>query len=301
MIPTTVSCALLVLASGPLAADRPADKEEPGAVEVRFADNSVLKLRLLDAKLGLDTPYGRLEVPVQEVLRIEFATRLTPEATKQVEAAIADLASGDFAKREAATTTLRKLKEKAYPALLQAAKQKDAEVVRRAEAILEEIRESVPEERLVVRKFDVVETPHSKISGTIAGNTFKAHTSQFGDVALKLSEMRSLRSLGVEPEAEAVTAIADPGSLTAYQQQFGKTFAFRVTGVINNSVWGTDVYTTDSSLAAAAVHAGVLRPGQTGVVRVKIVPSPPLFQSSTRNGITSNQYNMFVAGFQILK
>ena len=107
--------------------------------------------------------------------------------------------------------------------------------------------------------------------------------------------------MGVDAEPEIGNAIADPGNLHGYHQQVGKTFAFRVTGVANNNLWGTDVYTTDSSLAAAAVHAGVLRAGQTGVVRIKIIPSPPAFQSSTRNGVTSNNYGMFVAAFQVLK
>jgi hypothetical protein len=291
----------LITATPVFAAEAEKPAVEAGAVEVRFADNSVLKLKLLDAKLTLQTPYGKLQIPVEEVRRIEFATRVTPEVLKQIEGAIGDLGSGDFAKREAATTTLRKLKEKAYPALLEAARQKDPEVVRRAEALLEELRDSVPDDQLTVRKFDVIETGHSKISGTLEGSTFKAHTSQFGDVALRLTEMRSLRSLGVDPEPDVRNALADPGNVNAYAQQIGKTFAFRVTGVVNNAVWGTDVYTTDSSLAAAAVHAGVLRPGQTGIVRVKIVPSPPAFQSSSRNGVTSNAYNMFVAAFQVLK
>ena len=38
----------------------------------------------------------------------------------------------------------------------------------------------------------------------------------------------------------------------------GTTYYFRVTGARDGSVWGTDVYTGDSSLALAAVHAGAV-------------------------------------------
>src|SRR5579859_1896631 len=175
--------------------DKPAaDAKTPevGAVEVRFADNSVLKLRLLDARLTVLSPYGKLEIPIAEIKRVEFATRLPADVTKEIQAAIADLASTEFRKREAATASLRKHREKAYPALLEAAKATDKEVVRRAEALLEEIRDAVPEDKLVFRKFDVIETGHSRISGAIDGTTLKAHTTQFGDVPLRLSEMRSL-------------------------------------------------------------------------------------------------------------
>ena len=43
-------------------------------------------------------------------------------------------------------------------------------------------------------------------------------------------------------------------------------------------MWGTDVYTADASLAAAAVHAGVLKVGQTGIVKVTTIPQQPSFE-----------------------
>ena len=39
-------------------------------------------------------------------------------------------------------------------------------------------------------------------------------------------------------------------------------------GATSGTVWGTHTYTDDSSLAAAAVHAGVLEPGQAGFDRL---------------------------------
>jgi hypothetical protein len=52
-------------------------------------------------------------------------------------------------------------------------------------------------------------------------------------------------------------------------------------------VRGTDLYTDDSSIAAAAVHAGVLRPGEKGYVRVTIVPGQAGYAGSERNGLRS--------------
>jgi hypothetical protein len=51
----------------------------------------------------------------------------------------------------------------------------------------------------------------------------------------------------------------------------GATYYFRATGEANGPLWGTDVYTGDSSIAAAAVHAGVLKPGETGIVKITVV------------------------------
>ena len=67
------------------------------------------------------------------------------------------------------------------------------------------------------------------------------------------------------------------------------------------SIWGTDVYTTDSKLAMAAVHAGVVKPGETGVVRLKILASPPSYAGSFRNGVRTSPYGVFGGAYQILK
>ena len=68
---------------------------------------------------------------------------------------------------------------------------------------------------------------------------------------------------------------------------------------VGGTVWGTDVYTTDSPLALAAVHAGVVPMGQSAVVKVTIVPSPNNFVGSTRNGITTEPFGQYPAAYTI--
>lgn len=270
-------------------------------VEVRFTDNSVLKLKLDDDRLEFVTPHGKLLVPVYEVHRIDFATRVCSETAKRIQTAIKNLGSSEFRLREAASADLLSFGSSAYPALLDAAKDKDPEVVRRADDLLERVRSSVPEEELEIRKQDVIHTGDSKIAGWIQGDAFKATTTQFGPVQLKLADLRSIRSLSASLVGDDASASLDPGNLANFQNQGGKTLAFRVTGAVNGSVWGTDVYTADSNLASAAVHAGVLKPGQTKVIRVKIVGSPPAFQSSSRNGVTSSAYGFYPSAYQVLR
>jgi hypothetical protein len=282
-------------------APKPAKATPAAPVEVHFTDGSKLKLTLGDERIEVTTPYGKLRIPSADIHHIEFATRLSEDAAKQIEAAIADLGHTEFRRRQAASAMLLKLREKAYPALLAAAKDKDAEVARRAQRLVEKIREEVPEEQLVVRPHDVVYTADSKFTGRIEGASFKATTSQFGDVQVKLHDIRGLRSLAVPAEVEVAGNLEpDPGTLVNYQNQIGKRFTFRVTGAANGGLWGTDTYTTDSTLALAAVHAGVLKVGQTGVVKVLIVPPPAAFAGSTRNGVTSNNYQAYPGAYQII-
>lgn len=336
------------LAVTPLAADdgdKSSTKPPPGKtgreaalVEVRFTDNSTMKLSLRDERIEVATRYGKLVVPVAEIQRIEFGTRLSEEDGQRIEAAINNLGSPQYKVREAAHAELVAFREKAYSALLRGTKHKDPEVIRRAEELLTHLRQTVSEDLLEIREFDVVSTDEMRMTGRIGGETFKVHTSQFGEQPLKLADIRGLRSLAqiaADTEVDPKNTISDPGSLTQYQQQIGKVLFVRVMGGVNpnmaragfavpggpapampigapgggiilggmggGTVWGTDIYTTDSPLALAAVHAGAVQMGQTAVVKVTIVPSPNNFVGSTRNGITTEPYGQYPAAYTVTK
>jgi hypothetical protein len=261
--------------------DAAPDAMPPVEAEVRFTDDSVLKLTLRDKGIGMATRYGKLRVPLTTVRYIDFATRIPPTITQRAEAAVAKLGDLQYAVRQAAGAELLELREKAYPALLQALKHKDPEIVRRAETLLKQLHELVPQDQLAFRKDDVVRTVDSRITGRIEGESLKALTFQFGEVQLKLAHMRSLQYTSVDP---------DPGNVDELRGLIGKTFRFNVTGTLDGRVFGSGVYTSDSPLATAAVHAGVLKAGQTGVVRVTFVVSPPGFGASAVNGVTSAPY-----------
>lgn len=91
----------------------------------------------------------------------------------------------------------------------------------------------------------------------------------------------------------------DPGNLMEYRERVGQTFVFLVTGSNNGSVYGTDVYTDDSSLATAVVHAGVLKVGETGLVKVTIVSGAQKHPSSSRNGITSHNWESWYTSYRV--
>ena len=279
------------------AAAKPADC---GTVEVHFTDDSRLKVKLRDEKIDFLTPYGRLLIPVADVRRIEFATRVSDETTKKIETALTNLGSNDYKTRETASADLAALGATAYPTLVKAGRHADAEVARRAQELVNKLREDVPAEQLETRPYDVIHTEHSKIAGRIQGSSLKVTTAQFGDLPMKLSDVRSLHAPGAEAEADATAAVESaPDSITRLQANIGKTYLFRVTGSLTGSVWGTDVYTTDSTLAAVAVHAGVLKPGQTGVVRVTILTPPAVFVGATRNGVTSSAYPGYPGAYKV--
>jgi hypothetical protein len=281
--------------------DKPQKPASAGDVEVRFTDDSTLKLRLRDEKIEFQTDYGKLLIPVGDIRQIEFATRIPDDLAKKIETAIADLGKDDFKTRDTATAELHAIGPPAFAALEKASKSSDAEVAKRAQEVLDRLREKYPEEQLEVRPFDVVQTDHSKIAGRIQGGSLKVTTKQFGDQPMKLSDVRRLNVPGFAGDADVAGVEQGPENLSALGSFIGKTYRFRVTGNTTGSIYGTDVYTTDSSLATAAVHAGALKAGQTGVVRVTIVAPPAGFVGSTRHGVTSSAWVSYPSAYKVQK
>ncbi|CAJ0918915.1 unnamed protein product [Ranitomeya imitator] len=62
------------------------------------------------------------------------------------------------------------------------------------------------------------------------------------------------------------------------------------------SVWGTDVYTNDSSICRAAIHAGKI-PNDGGQVSVHKTPGEASYNGSTRNGISTKNFGKWPGSF----
>jgi LCCL domain len=280
---------------------------EPRAVEVTLADRSVLRLYLADDIIEIATPHGNLRIPAEDVLRVEFAQRPPAEIAELIAQKLAQLKDGDPDVQKSAGAELVAMGETAYLALSQAATGGDPNLAPQAAKVLERLKKTLPRSELTtIRAGDFIITADMKIAGQIVNPYLKIRTAQFGELHLKLADARSLRHqslIGVtEVAQEDVSAQPDPGNLTRFESEQGKVLAFTVTGMAaGGSVWGTDVYTTDSRLAMAAVHAGVLKVGETGVVRLKIVPSPPSYTGSSRHGVTTSPYGIYRAAYQFVK
>jgi hypothetical protein len=99
--------------------------------------------------------------------------------------------------------------------------------------------------------------------------------------------------------AVSVTVPTRTGSLSSYRDLLGQSLVLPVVGTTTGNVWGSDVYTDDSSVAAAAVHAGVLAAGEFGFVKVTLMPGQPRYEASARNGVNSQPYEIFDGSFRI--
>ncbi len=103
----------------------------------------------------------------------------------------------------------------------------------------------------------------------------------------------------VPPPPPALLQSQDNPNLMGFRGRTAQNFFFNVAGEAGGPLWGTDVYTDDSSLGAAAVHAGILRPGEAGVVKVTILPGRASYRGSVRNGVRSSDYEAWDGSFRI--
>jgi hypothetical protein len=65
-------------------------------------------------------------------------------------------------------------------------------------------------------------------------------------------------------------------------------------------IWGTDVYTDDSSVCTAGVHRGVITIEDGGPVRIMIRPGQVAYVGSVRNGISTQSFEWWAGSFEVM-
>jgi hypothetical protein len=91
-------------------------------------------------------------------------------------------------------------------------------------------------------------------------------------------------------------------NVTAFKGQVGKTMTFLCpAGGAAGSLYGTDIYTTDSSVCTAGVHAGVINLAAGGAVTIIIQPGLASYTSTARNGVTSTSWGAYGGSFTVVQ
>jgi hypothetical protein len=64
--------------------------------------------------------------------------------------------------------------------------------------------------------------------------------------------------------------------------------------------YGDEIYTDDSSICSAAAHSGVIELSRGGVVTIEVLPGQDHYPSTTKNGLTSNEFGNWGRSFRIV-
>lgn len=142
-----------------------------------------------------------------------------------------------------------------------------------------------------------------------------ARTDDYAELARRIAALeeevdRISNALELNEEPGAGSPDTAFGSLNNRSQETPRSLAgvdvgpegfvvYEVTGTTAGQVWGTDVYTDDSSIAAAAVHSGILQPDETGTVMVVVLSGRARYVGSSRNGVESENYGAWSRSYSL--
>ena len=209
-----VRCSIVVplflcvgLVQGQSKKDLPANQ-----AEVRFGDGSLVRMTILQEHVEVQTKYGKLKVPVKDIRRIEFGLHLPEGVGTQIQNAIQLMGSNIYKQREGAVRDLVDLGHLAYPAVQKAAGSGDLEVAQRAAGVLKQISLKVAPENLRLASEDTIQTVEFPIIGRIVSPTIKAYSVHFGELSLKLSDLRTMSLRGGQDDVEHIVDAAKHGS-----------------------------------------------------------------------------------------
>lgn len=122
------------------------------------------------------------------------------------------------------------------------------------------------------------------------------------DSAPHMREGLDRMRMRIKAEAEGASSPqpADRGATTRFEIRRlvpGDQVTVPVTGRTTGPLWGDLIYTLDSDIGSAAVHAGLLQPGQTKSIKILVIPPPPNFGAANRHGIRSMNWGGYPAAF----
>jgi hypothetical protein len=69
----------------------------------------------------------------------------------------------------------------------------------------------------------------------------------------------------------------------------------------NANVYGTDVYTANSAVCAAAIHAGVLEAERAGIVTIVMGSGADAFEATERNGVRTREYGRWDRSYEFVQ
>jgi hypothetical protein len=118
------------------------------------------------------------------------------------------------------------------------------------------------------------------------------HADQAAAIAANIRAMqpRSENATGAataELANDGLPSRDDPIPMAAFRNRPNEPLTFAIRGRDDQAVWGTNTYTDDSGLESAAVHAGLLRAGQTALVKVLPLPGQERYEASDQHGVRS--------------
>jgi hypothetical protein len=252
-------------------ADVPKKSADPLEAEVRLMDGSIVRMFVLQEKIEVTTTFGKLTVPVKQVLRIDFGVHLPEGMEDKIIQCIGQLDSDNYKLREVAVKNLVNWGPYAYPQVYRATKSDLAEVAKRSSIALEKIRAKHPADKLRLRDEDIIVTTKFTVVGRITTPTLKVKSETFGELNLELAKLRAIRwpnsivELEVAVDAERYASGPNQWLDTGFEVLTGGKLVIVASGTVNlwpqGGINSTYQSTAKGYSGAGAVAGNGHRPG----------------------------------------
>ncbi len=207
-----LGAAILAFNAGLASGQGNRDAPRPNLAEVRFGDGSLVRMTVLQDDIEVLTKYGKLTIPVREIRRIDFGLHLPDGVGQHIDQSIKQLGSETYKERDEAVKHLVHYGPLAYPFLQRASRNLDPEVSQRATGVIRRIAEKTNPENLRIKEDDYIQTIEFPITGRILHPVLRVHSAHFGDLSLKLADLRTLFVRGNNSDNELVVDAAKYGS-----------------------------------------------------------------------------------------
>lgn len=144
--------------------------------------------------------------------------------------------------------------------------------------------------------FCVSLTQSGKIYSVVASNAFGAVTSAPALLQVVAPEFGPSQHVWGVNE----TVVNERFNAMDFRTQIGRQINVDLQDTSAGGIWGTGIYTDDSSISGAAYHHGLLAKGSKGTVAIRITGPQTKFTGSTQNDIVSGAYNSWPGSFSFI-
>lgn len=309
-----------LLLSAALLADEPASPPvattpaKPGVAQpsssrtmrLHLMEGSVVTGKLSTDTVTVETAFGKLDVPVANIVSFTPGLDSHPEEGKRIGRLIQQLGSNAAAERDAAQRALSDMGKSIQPELARYAMDEDTERRTRIQKILAELEEAEEEDELEPTAAkpwlaqDSLETTLFTVVGKISPQTFDVQT-QFGPLKVAIGDIRrGERELDLKPEIRKGLAVTGENLIQLNMQssgvRIGRGDKVQITadGRLTMTPWGNNTFSTPDGGEQFQWYLPNKIPG--GALVAQIGTMGKVFKVGSKHSFTSTRAGILYFG-----
>lgn len=278
----------------------------PRTIRLHLMEGSIVTGRLSTEIVTVDTEFGKLDIPVANIVSFTPGLDSHPEERKRIGRLIQQLGSNAAAERDAAQRTLTEMGRTIHSELARYVQDEDTERRTRIQKILAELEDSDDDdeaEHLAAKPWlaqDSLETTLFTVVGKISPQTFDVQT-QFGPLKVAISDIRrGERELDQKPEIRKGVAVTGENLIQLNMQTSGirlnRGDKVQVTadGRLTMTPWGNTAFSTPDGSEQFQWYVANQIPG--GALVARVGTSGKVFKIGTKNTFTSPRAGILYFG-----